>query len=131
VRIVVSGDSTKEGDGEDPAGVLASGGTATAGTSTSTGTGMAPSTSDDMVRKLAGRLLWNVSTWCSSGPIKNIDQYRHLCCRHSVLGLHPFVVYQAIMFDDEAWNMCDDDADLLDLSSDGKNKANAAVVTGV
>jgi hypothetical protein len=35
------------------------------------------------------------------------------------------------MFDDEAWNMCDDDADLLDLSSDGKNKANAAVVTGM
>jgi hypothetical protein len=34
------------------------------------------------------------------------------------------------LFDDEAWNMCDDDADLLDLSSDGKNKANAAVVTG-
>ncbi len=61
---------------------------------------------------------------------KNIDQYLQLCCRHSVLGLHPFVVNQAIMFDDEAWNMCDDDADLLDLSSDGKNKANAAVVTG-
>ena len=46
------GDSTKE-EGEDPAGVLASGASATAGTSTSTSTGtgtnMAPSTADDMV----------------------------------------------------------------------------------
>jgi hypothetical protein len=44
------GDSAKE-EGEDPAGVLASGASATAGTSTSTGTGtnMAPSTADDMV----------------------------------------------------------------------------------
>jgi hypothetical protein len=35
---------------------------------------------------------------------------------------------QAILFDDEAWNvMGDDDADLLDLNSDTKNKD---VVTG-
>ncbi len=51
------GDSTKE-EGEDPAGVLASGASATAGTSTSTGTNMAPSTADDMVCLGAVRLTY-------------------------------------------------------------------------